>query len=170
MTTPTPASYGDAKETAPLDPQSFDLAAWIEGVNPVRHAVTIYQRGDLVADLDVVKARLNNAKLAKNSKEIAALTKQARGIVEIIEQSSLDVVVEGWSEDRVKAFREPLKEQGLSDEEVTVRQVAAQVVSPEGFTAEFYQTLLGVVRPQAEAIAAAAFAANVRVPVVSVPS
>lgn len=166
----TPASYGDEKEIPAAAPKDFDLAAWIDGVTAVRHAVTIYQRGDLIAELDVVKARLNNAKIAKDSDGIAALTDQARAIVATLEESSLDVVVEGWSEDRVKAFREASKEQGVSDEDVTIAQVAAQVVSPEGFDLAFYKTLIEVIRPQAEAIAAAVLAANIRVPSISVPS
>jgi len=170
----TPARYDDnpepAETTNDTGAADFDLAKWVAGVLPVTHTVTIYQRGDLVGDLDVVKMRLAQARLSRDKDAIAALEDQAAQIVEALEGSSLEVKVEGWSQDRIDAFIEPLKVAGMSDEDRVIEQVAAQVTEPAGFTADQYRTLLERVRPQAETIAGAVLAANTRVPVVSIPS
>lgn len=170
----TPARY-DAPEAAAQaatdpDAEGFDLAAWVAGVAPVTHAVTLYARGDLLGDLDVLHARITNAKGANQTKVVRELTKQAQEIAAQIEASALDVVVQGWAQDRVSAFQEDLKARGVEGEDLSIEQAAAQVVSPEGFTADMYRRLLDVIRPQAMQIAAAAVAANRRVPVVTVPS
>ena len=51
---------------APVTPETFDLAAWIEGVTPVQRTVTIYARGDLFADLSALETRYDEAKRAAN--------------------------------------------------------------------------------------------------------
>lgn len=167
---------GDGAPAAPetdetkLNPETFDLAAWIDGVQPVKHAVKIYARGSLLAELDIIKGELDNAKLAKNYGLVKELGDRAAEIAAALEDSALTVKVVAWSQDRIDAFMEPLKAAGMSDEDRVIEQVAAQVTEPEGFTADQYRTLLERVRPQAETIAGAVLAANTRVPVVSVPS
>ena len=171
MEAATPAAQKPVEqEASKLDPKTFDLAGWVAGVSAVTHAVTIYQRGDLVGDLDVVKTRLAQAKLSRDKDAIAALEDQAAQIVDALEESSLDVKVQGWSPEKCEAFQKPFKDEKMSDDEITMRQVVAQVVEPEGFTLDLYRTLLDVLHPQAMAIAGAAVAANTRIPVISVPS
>ena len=157
-------------EASELDHKTFDLAKWIEGVEPIEHAVKIYARGSLLAELDIIKGELDNAKLAKNYARVKELGDKAAEIVAALEESALTVKVVAWSQDKIDAFIEPLKAAGMSDEDRVIEQVAAQVTEPEGFTADQYRTLLERVRPQAETIAGAVFAANTRVPVVSIPS
>ena len=158
------------QEASELDPKTFDLAKWIDGVEPIEHAVKIYARGSLLAELDIIKGELDNAKLAKNYGLVKELGDKAAEIVAALEESALTVKVVAWSQDRIDAFTEPLKAAGMSDEDRVIEQVAAQVTEPEGFTASQYRTLLERVRPQAETIAGAVYAANLRVPVVSIPS
>ena len=158
------------QEASELDPETFDLAKWIEGVEPIEHAVKIYARGSLLAELDIIKSELDNAKLSKNYARVKELGDKAAEIVAALEESALTVKVVAWSQDKIDAFIEPLKAAGMSDEDRVIEQVAAQVTEPEGFTADQYRTLLERVRPQAETIAGAVFAANTRVPVVSIPS
>lgn len=173
--TATPARYDiapdpDEKPTVQAA-EDFDLAAWIDGVQPAEHAVTLYARGDLFAELDLVKARIDQARReGRDGRTLSPLQKKAKRIAEEIGGSALDVKVRGWSQDKAKAFQEPLREAGMDSDDITVEQVCAQVVSPAGFTADFYRTLLDRIGPQAHQIAAAVLAANTRVPVVSVPS
>lgn len=163
-----PAKYGDGAPE--LDASSFDLGKWVEGITPARHAVTVYARGDLFASLDVVQARLQQAKIARDYAAVKELREQAAGILDVLEASSVDVVVEGWSQDRIEAFRKPLEDQGLPADEVSMRQVAAQVVEPTGFTADMLRRMYDVVSPQANAVTQAVLNANSLVPVVSIPS
>ena len=158
------------QEASELDPETFDLAKWIDGVEPVEHSVRIYARGSLRAELDLIQGALDNAKLAKNYGLAKELGDKAAEIVAALEESALTVKVVAWSQEKIDAFVEPLKAAGMSDEDRVIEQVAAQVTEPTGFTASQYRTLLERVRPQAETIAGAVLAANTRVPVVSIPS
>ena len=117
-----------------------------------------------------MKAQIENAKVGRDYDTVKVLRDQAGEIVEALESTALDVVVEGWSQSRVETFQKPLKEQGLSNEDVIVRQTVAQVVEPEGFTAELFESLMERIYPQAMQVVAAAVAANNRAPVVSIPS
>lgn len=171
MEAATPAEQKPVEqEASKLDPETFDLAKWVEGVEPIEHAVKIYARGSLLAELDIINGELDNAKLAKNYALVKELGDKAAEIVAALEESALTVKVVAWSQDKIDAFIEPLKAAGMSDEDRVIEQVAAQVTEPAGFTADQYRTLLERVRPQAETIAGAVLAANSRVPVVSIPS
>ena len=167
----TPAAQKPAEqEASELDPETFDLAKWIDGVEPIEHAVKIYARGSLLAELDIIKGELDNAKVSKNYARVKELGEKAAEIIAALEESALTVKVVAWSQDKIDAFTKPLKDAGMSDEDRVIEQVAAQVTEPAGFTADQYRTLLERVRPQAETIAGAVLAANSRVPVVSIPS
>ena len=167
----TPAAQKPVEqEASALEPKTFDLAKWIDGVEPVEHSVRIYARGSLLAELDIIKGELDNAKLAKNYGRVKELGEKAAEIIAALEESALTVKVVAWSQDKIDAFTKPLKDAGMSDEDRVIEQVAAQVTEPAGFTADQYRTLLERVRPQAEQIAGAVYAANLRVPVVSIPS
>lgn len=155
--------------TLPGTTGAFDLAAWIEGVQPVTHAVTLYARGDLLADLDVVKSRLEQAKLGRDQATVDVLRGEAAELVDALEASSLDIVVQGWSKSKIDAFQAEQKTAGLVDDDLVIAQVAAQVIQPEGFTADYYRHLLEVIRPQAEQLAGAVMAANNRAPVIGLP-
>lgn len=171
MEAATPAAQKPVEQEAnALDPKTFDLAKWIDGVEPIEHAVKIYARGSLLAELDIIKGELDNAKLAKNYSLVKELGDKAAEIIAALEESALTVKVVAWSQEKIEAFIQPLKDAGMSDEDRVIEQVAAQVTEPAGFTADQYRTLLERVRPQAETIAGAVLAANLRVPVVSIPS
>ena len=171
MEAATPAAQKPVEQEAnALDPKTFDLAKWIDGVEPIEHAVKIYARGSLLAELDIIKGELDNAKLSKNYARVKELGERAAEVIKSLEESALTVKVVAWSQDKIDAFIKPLKDAGMSDEDRVIEQVAAQVTEPEGFTADQYRTLLERVRPQAETIAGAVLAANTRVPVVSIPS
>jgi hypothetical protein len=171
MEAATPAASSTTEvEAAALDPKTFDLAAWVDGITPVRHATRIYGRGDLVAKLDLVKDQIIAAKTGRDYETVKALRDQGGAILDALEESALDIVVEGWSPSRVEAFQKPLKAEGLSDEDILVRQTVAQVVEPAGFTSELFQSMLDALYPQAMQVVASVVAANNRAPVVSIPS
>ena len=152
-----------------LSPETFDLAAWVDGVQPVTHSVTLYSRGDLVADLDVIRERIRHARDSRDTQAVEELTRQAREIVTALDESALDVVVVGWSQDRIDAFRNEKREGGLDEQAVSLAQVAAQVIQPEGFTTAMLETLFERIGPQAQQIVAAVSAANSQAPRVTVP-
>lgn len=167
--TPTVARTPHKEEEKALDVTSFDLASWVDGVQPVTHAVTLYARGDLVADLDRVTADLKRAKLVRDLDAVGTLTAQAKRIVDELEKSALDVVVAGWSSDRISGFRKTLEAEGVTGTDLDMEQVAAQIVSPEGFTADHLRELITRIEPQVQQVIGAVAAANTHVPTVSVP-
>lgn len=152
-----------------LSPETFDLAAWVDGIQPVTHSVTLYSRGDLVGDLDIIRERIRHARDSRDTQAVEDLTRQARDIVAALDESALDVVVVGWSQDRIDAFRRERAEEGLDEQAVSLAQVAAQVIQPEGFTTAMLETLFERIGPQAQQIVAAVSAANSQAPKVSVP-
>lgn len=178
MTTPTPARYDTAETVSEAQPvraddlEGFNMADWVSGVTSVRRSDTIYQRGDLLADVDVLKNRWLNAKLKGDSKTQAKLMRQMKPLVEQIERTALDVVVEGRSQDWIDEFRSTIKEHNpdITDDDVNIAQVAAQIVQPEGLDLEFVQHLFTVIRPQMEKIVALVGAVNSKPVVVSLPS
>ena len=115
MEAATPAAQKPVEqEASKLDPKTFDLAKWIEGVEPIEHAVKIYARGSLLAELDIIKGELDNAKLAKNYALVKELGDRAAEIVAALEESALTVKVVAWSQDKIDAFTKPLKDAGIT--------------------------------------------------------
>lgn len=162
----TPASR--ETEASEPSPQGFDMAAWVSGVRAVRHTVRLWARGDLLAELDVLRTQIRNAGLADDTKELAALRRQAGALVEEMDASALDVTVEARSRSWVKAFLEA--RQGMDEEERAIELVCAQIISPPDFTPALYHQLLEVIEPQVQQIAGAVMAANQQAVDVSVPS
>lgn len=152
-----------------MDATTFDLAAWVEGVQPVTHTVTLYARGDLVGDLDLIQSRLRLAKASRDYEEVKRLQDKAKPIIDALNASALDVVVVGWSQDRIDGFRKDLADQGVEETRISMEQVAAQVISPEGLDADMLETLFDRIGPQAQQIVGAVSTANATAPTVTVP-
>ena len=74
MEAATPAAQKPVEQEAnALDPKTFDLEKWIDGVEPIEHAVKIYARGSLLAELDQIKLDMDKAKLSKNYSRVKEL-------------------------------------------------------------------------------------------------
>ena len=155
-------------ETSELEPETFDLAAWAAGVRRARHTVRLYARGDLLADLDVLRAQIRDAGLTGDKTKLGRLRRQAHALVEEMESSALDVVVEARSASWIRAFADERRDMDETDR--AVEMICAQVVEPAGFTPDLYRQLSEVIEPQVQQIAAAVVAVNSRTVDVSVPS
>lgn len=164
-----PAASEDGPEES-MDASSFDLAAWIQGVQATERATTLYSDLDLLAHLDLLKEQIVAAKTGRMYDQLRLLQDEARGIIQRLEDGALDVVVVGWSTDRIKAFRDSLKDKGLDEDDITVEQIAAQIKSPEGFTADMLRHLMEISEPQARKIIGIAIEASQGAPVVALPS
>lgn len=44
--------------------ETFDIDAWIDGATPITHRVTLYQRGDLIAELEDIDRQIELAEAA----------------------------------------------------------------------------------------------------------
>lgn len=156
----------DAKVT----PETFDLAAWIEGVTPVQRTVTLYARGDLFADLSALETKYDEAKRAANVDDMRALKERMREVADQIRASALDVTVQGRSVDWVQRFRKDMEERGLDSDQATLEQLAAQITAPGGLTVDMLATLRDRIEPQVVALVQAVAAVNTQAPRISVPS
>lgn len=155
----------DVTPDQPLNPATFDIAAFVAGVKPTRRAVTIYARGDLKAALDRLSDDIDKAEKAGRTDEAAELRRDAAAVVEEMSAPGavVDVIVEGRSDDWVSRFDAELDAQKITDEtERIVRRVAAQIVEPAGFTYELLEQLRQVSEPQVKKIVVAAQMANVQ--------
>lgn len=155
---------------ASITPETFDLAAWIAGVTPVRRTVTLYARGDLFADLSALETRYEEAKRAANVDDMRGIKEQMREVADQIRASALDITVQGRSADWVQRFRADLKERGVDGDQATLEQLAAQITAPEGLTVAMLDTLRDRIEPQVVALVQAVATVNTQAPRISVPS
>ena len=153
-----------------VNPETFDLAAWIAGVTPVERTVTVYANGRLFADLSALEAQYNEAKAAVNVDDMRALKEKMREIADQIRASALNITVQGRSADWVQSFRKDCEDRGLDSDETTLEQLAAQITAPKGLTSAMLATLRDRAEPQAVALLQAVAAVNTQAPRISVPS
>jgi len=160
LTDPTPQrKQGEVPEetlevardaTEEQDPKTFDFAAFVAGMRPVRRAVTIYARGDLAAERDLLVSRLREAEDAQAPAKVRAeLKKQLKAVTDEISSQAIDLVIEGRTDEWKKRLNAALVEDGVTD--VTVRTsyiIAEQVVQPEGVTGELLEQIRKVSEPQ----------------------
>ena len=124
-------------DEATMDEQvaSFDLAAWVEGLTPVRRSVTIY--GDMSgnADIGILESRIREARLAgADTKEIRALEINKHAVAKRVADSALDFVFEGRSADWIRRATKDAQEAGTEDAEILYRVMCGQIVEPAGVT------------------------------------
>lgn len=127
--------------TPDLNPKSFtaaDFAAWLAGVTPIRETVTIYADGN--AQAEISRLALAEATAPEGEREKIAAELEAR-YADLI-ATGMEFVVEGRSSTWVGRFIDKTKEDGVTEPlEATLRQIAAQIVSPPGVTHEAIKAL-----------------------------
>lgn len=142
----------DAKPEESLNPETFELEKWIAGVQPVKRAVTVYARPDLIAEMDVLGEHLRIAEHAGHATAAAKYRSDIQALADSINSSTLDIVAEAWSPDRVRTFRKDAQERGLEEDDINLAQIAAQIVSPSGLTPESVKDLLDRLSSQAQKV------------------
>lgn len=166
---PTDIRPLDSTAPLPLEPEKFDLAAWIAGVRPARRATTVYARPDLLADLDLLAERY--ALTSPASPDRPALEQQMRDLREQVEASGLDVIVEARSEELRQTMAQALEKDGLkaTDIDYQLAMIASQIIQPAGLDSATLKNLYEISPVQVAKIAQAATAANTEAPRVELP-
>lgn len=166
---PTDIRTLDPAAPLPLEPEKFDLAAWIAGVRPARRATTVYARPDLLADLDLLAERY--ALTSPASPDRPALEQQMRDLREQVEASGLDIIVEARSEELRQTMAQALEKDGLkaTDIDYQLAMIASQIIQPVGLGSALLKTLYEISPVQVAKIAQAATAANTEAPRVELP-
>lgn len=166
---PTDIRPLDPAAPLPLEPEKFDLAAWIAGVRPARRATTVYARPDLLADLDLLAERY--ALTSPASPDRPTLEQQMRDLREQVEASGLDIIVEARSEELRQTMAQALEKDGLkaTDIDYQLAMIASQIIQPVGLDSATLKTLYEINPVQVAKIAQAATAANTEAPRIELP-
>lgn len=98
--------------TAPADPASFDVEAWLQDAALPEESCTVYKRPDVIAELSDLKRRIElEARIAaadERSAGDAALTPlelEYQALLETFSKSSLTVYVRALTEDELRTLR-----------------------------------------------------------------
>lgn len=116
----------DPNTDGSINPDTFDLAGWLAGVQPTRRRVTIYGRGDLQAEIDELSAAEAVARGAEQKRlavRLAELTAE-------LQASAMTFEIEGRTSTWVAKVADELRKNGVPAEEVDLGLLAAQIVSP----------------------------------------
>lgn len=178
VTKSNPELDGDVTtdDTPDLDPATFDLDAWIGGVTGTVRAVTLYQRSDLLGQIDELQRELRIAEQV-SSEDRGMNDPTPDGIRQRIEQAAREFEasgavfkVEGRSDESRERIAKRLKKQGVTDEEtVVIHQLADAIVEPKGVGPEFLRKLGERSEPQLRMLMVAMGRANFEPPKVDVP-
>lgn len=177
------APTDSADETPEVDAATFDLNAWIAGVQPTVRSVTLYQRADLLAEVDELERRIKVAERAQagagpededeldGGDDVESLRARLTEVLQQWSSSAVTFRVQGRTDEWREQKKKELIRQGIKDEtEITLRQVAASIVSPAGVTYEHLAHLNEVAQAQVKMLVVAWSMANHQPPTVSVPS
>lgn len=143
-------------EAAPVEPnlpppEDFNPDAWFSGVRATERSATLYQRGDLLADIEETERALQLAE-AEDSDDYAlgdtppvdALNARLEDLYQQLLDSGVTFRVQGrsaeWLEDVEKEVKRSPATNGMSKAAKTAaanrEQVARSIVQPEGITVE----------------------------------
>lgn len=166
-------------------PENFDLNAWVSGIQPTTRAVNIYGRADLIAEIEMLEAKLKIAEAAADSGEeslddagsVADLEARLTQRYQEFVDSGITFKVQGRSENWLDAVekrcRNSARVNGASKDEKTVfvqlNQLAESIVQPEGVTYEHLAALREVSESQVRKLLVAFSLACNQAPQVTAP-
>ena len=124
-------------------PQDFDLDAWLDDAERPQRSVTVYQKAGLIADLDALAERIENAEDEEVDGPSAggtSLRSQYAKLAQQFHDSALTIRIEGRSEREREDV--VLRVPGLTPDQRGAVVLADAIVSPK-FTPEQVEKLAG---------------------------
>lgn len=157
---------------ADLTPEDFDFDEFVQGARPNRHAVRVPVRGDLLARMQMLVMRIEEAE--RSGQDVDGLVDDYEEAKAEFEANRPLFIVEGRSTTRRRQIEKRLEKLGVqrpgkkaSDKEheeyartLMLHQLADQVVHPKGVTAEGLEALMEANEPAVDLIFSAAQRAN----------
>lgn len=146
-------------ETPTLTPEKFDFAAWVAGATPIRKSVTIYADGQVQAEIDVLKQREAMLPAGDERESVRA------HLVELyrrVQASAATFVLEGRTSEWVQQKAKELKKADIPDDIAGLHIAAAQIISPDGVTADGLHALAQVNEQAVNELMRAAVEVNTR--------
>lgn len=150
----------DATDEGAMEVENFDLAAWVGGLSPVRRAVTIYGRQDLLAEIDIAENRLQG--LAKGTDDWRATVDQIAELRAEYNASALDVVVRALDADQASKLFAAIQD-AADDEARAERELeytAAHIVEPAGLGLDELKSVHAILPREVDRITVAATMAD----------
>ena len=139
------ATSEDATEAPTVE--EFDFDDFLSGVRPTRRRVKLYAKAHLLAEMDELAERAADNDLA--DEQLAEIEERFHALREEFRASGRWFTVEKRSSDAIRKFRRELAKRAKIDvnkdgdtrdgeDSITlaIHQVAEQVISPEGVTAD----------------------------------
>lgn len=93
-------------------PSWYTLSKFAEGARAIRREHRLYQRLDLMADLDNIRDQIQQARIVDDEDRVEALLTHAQEVLDTINESTIIFTVEGRSPDRIKELRDEAKRFG----------------------------------------------------------
>ena len=156
----------------PEKPEDFDFEQFLAGFRRTRRTVTLYQRPDLIGEMeriaDLIDMQPDDADVSDLVDQFEAVRAEfTRGTPVTIEGRSME-----WIEEFQKAEETtlPLPEDATPEQHaernitVTLRQMVAQIVDPQGFTVDALRSLQETNPAEVNKLLTAMTYANVSVP------
>lgn len=166
-------------------PADFDLDAWFGGVRSTIRSCTIYQRGDVLAEIEEAERRLQLA-TADDAEEYGiedagspdALNERIEDLYQVLLDSGVTFRVEArssdWLADVEKEWKRHRDTNGMNDQEklavVHHHQLAGSILEPAGVTAEHLARLEATSGAQYRKLLGTFFAACSQAPTVTAPT
>ncbi len=109
----------------------MNVDEWINEGRRTERLVTIYQRGDLLADLDDLDRRIDLAQRANDVETLAELDAQWQGVAQTFSNSALNIRIRGLSGDEIKALKAEASLDRAELDETSASVIAAATVEPK---------------------------------------
>lgn len=164
-----------AEETAPLGaPEDFDLDAWLTDAKRPERSVTVYKRADLIADLDDLERRIENAnRIPDDERSLAddtqALEDEYLAKAAEFHASALTLRVQGLTEEEMTAINAEAKKNKETNAQIGRRLVSAALVSPKISVEGLEKLSKAIGDAQMNLLVSAYQLATMKAPVVTVP-
>ena len=140
----------------------MNVDEWIAGASRTHRSVTLYQRADVLADLDEIDRAIDEAKLAGT--DTTDLVEKWTATAKVFTDSALVVRVRGLSGLEVKALRAEALLGRLELDDAGAKVIAAACISPD-FTSDQIIALVGALgEPQVAQLSAAVLEATGEIP------
>lgn len=146
----------------------MNVDEWIDGAQRTHRSVTIYQRADLIAELDDLDRQIQVAQVADDTDEVDALTEKWTRVAEEFTASALVVHVKGLSDAEFRALRAQAAADRVDNNEFGARLLSAAIVDPPMTPAQVHALNAAVGEPQVASLLAAYHLATTEQPPVPV--
>lgn len=139
--------------TPDVKAENFDIDAFVNGARHATRAVLIYQRPDLLADIEIAEREVELAR--KKRQRVSDLEDHLDDLYRALVDSGRWFHVQGRSDAWRSDVEKSVKKAGGSKEDVVLEQLAQSIVVPSNVTADHLRRLQEIDEAQVKKLVAA---------------